>query len=393
MNAHVLAVRDDTDPDEDLAELLDQGRDGPRGSRANIALILQDDPRWGNVTRNQFTQELLLADEAVTDEDVTAITIWLDRTYRVNAEPKAVLDCLLMHGAIHGFHPVRDYFNGLTWDGTPRLSRWLRAYLGAPESDLSDTLGRKFMISVVARVMQPGCKVDTTLVLQGKQGIGKSTAAQVLAGTWFKDTPLDIGNKDSYMAIQGVLIYEIAELQSFRGRDATAIKAFISSPKDDFRPPYGRMMVHAPRQCVFIATTNDDDFLVDPTGHRRYWVVPVTGCDRARLAADRDQLWAEAIEAYMAGEIWHLDDIESAQLAATNSLFEPDDAWSDQVIQFMRGRGRASLLDVATGALDMRTQDVDRGTEMRLANILKRGGYEKDKRTRPVRWALPNRSA
>lgn len=396
MTDFLRQLADNNQPEDEVAKRMSlSNRDSrPHADRSNIHLVFEYDYRWAEKLQlNEFTGELLIDGRPLEDEDVTAISIWLARTYQLSADPKPVWDVILMEAKRHRFHPVRTYLQALEWDGVPRIDTWLHTYLQAGQCELSRVIGRKFLISCVARVFQPGCEVHTTLVLTGPQGAGKTKAAKILGGDWYCGTPMDIHNKDAYQTLRGVWIYEIAELRSFRGKEETAIKAYITNASDRFRPPFQRLMVNWPRQVVFYGTTNEEEILHDATGSRRFWVVPVYECDVEQLQLDRDQLWAEALEAYTAGEQWHFTKEEAQMLATANKLFEADDAWAPAVLTYASERLATNVAEVATNALNMRFSEITKGAEMRIANILKRAGYERIKTRDNVRWVLPNRSA
>ena len=176
------------------------------------------------------------------------------------------------------YHPVGEYLDGLEWDAVPRLDFWLTKYLGAGNNQYIKNVASKWMIQAVQRVSEPGCQADYTLVLEGSQGRRKSTAMRVLAGSdWFSDDVTDIGSKDSAMQLQGKWIVELAEFDPLRKLEMTTIKAWLVRRVDHFRPPYGRRPDDFPRQNVFVATTNKDDWGNDDTGLRRFWPVRVGG--------------------------------------------------------------------------------------------------------------------
>lgn len=249
------------------------------------------------------------------DEHLTCLTAWLQSIIPVRRD--VVQNAVIAVSKSRSFHPVREYLKALVWDQAPRLTSWLKRYLGAKDhAAYLEAVGPKFLIGVVARVFQPGCQMDTMLVLEGNQGLGKSTAVQFLAGRdWARDITGDLSTKDAVLNIQGVWIGEMAELTAIRRAEQEHIKAFISRRIDRYRPPYGRNTVDRPRHCSFVATTNEHEYLQDPTGARRFWPVECTSIDLVGLERDRDQLWAEAVHRYKAAERWHLDATETRQAA------------------------------------------------------------------------------
>jgi predicted P-loop ATPase len=194
------------------------------------------------------------------------------------------------------FHPVRNYLDGLAWDGKPRLNDWLTTYLSADDTELSRAFGRAVLIAAVRRIRHPGTKFDTVLVLEGKQGTGKSTAIKILASPeFFSDQEiLSPDAKQQMEALEGIWLFELSELGGMYRAQLDGMKAFISRTTDRGRPAWGRFREDRPRQVIFIATTNDEKYLRDSTGNRRFWPVKTGQIDLEALRQDRDQLWAEA---------------------------------------------------------------------------------------------------
>lgn len=236
------------------------------------------------------------------------------------------------------FHPVRDYLSSLIWDGVSRIEDLIGTVIPTPRTLLSRVVLRKWFVAAVARVMRPGCKADCVLIFVGPQGLGKSRFFAVLVGgSWFSDSVIDVHNKDAYMVLRHVWVLEWAELESMlRARAAPAVKAFVSSDTDIYRPPYGRGTVKVPRHSLIVGTTNDDEFLTDPTGNRRYWPIPILGeIDISALGGMRDQLWAEAAALYAAGEIHWLTNEEEAQLREVHARHEWHDPWEEPIRQYL----------------------------------------------------------
>lgn len=266
------------------------------------------------------------------------------------------------------WHPIRDYLDGLTWDGTTRLDSWLVQHVGAEDSPYVRAVGRKFLLQMVARVMVPGCKVDHTLVLSGPQGVGKSTLCRVLAGTeYFSDTlPSISGDKtDAIRHLHGKWLVELAELAPSRKSEAEDLKAFLSGAVDRVRLPYARHDKSFPRQCVFVGTTNEDQFLRDATGGRRFWPITVGKViDLDALASERDQLFSEAFAAWRSGEAWHLDGTFEAEHARpVQAAARESDSWTEIVAAWLKTTD--DLFDDDEGEPEPRM-------EVRLSEVLDR---------------------
>jgi len=231
------------------------------------------------------------------------------------------------------YHPVIDYLESLEWDGTQRLAHWLVECCGVVDTEYTRRAGAYFLRSMVARVLRPGAQVDHMLVLEGGQGRGKSSALRILAGDWFSDTQLKLGDKDALLGLTNVWLYEVSELDAFSKADVTAVKAFLTTLNDNIRGVYERRVRRRPRQVVMAGTTNQERYLRDMTGNRRFWPVTVGEVvDTERVAAWRDQLFAEALHDVRAGERWWpLRDEERALFVPMQDLRVIADPWLDEL--------------------------------------------------------------
>lgn len=276
------------------------------------------------------------------------------------------------------FHPIMQYLRSLDWDGTPRLSTMAEAYLGSA-ADHHAQMVRKFMIGAVARVLQPGCKLDTALMLQGAQGIQKSTFFSVLGGAWHADSFVDIKSKDGLMQIHSAWIYELAELENVvMGRSESALKAWMTSSHDMYRAPYQRQTVRRPRSCAICGTTNRDRILTDDTGSRRFWIIPVRSrIPVDRLRADRDQLWAEALAAVEAGEAWWLDEAVTEISERANEDFAEVDSWLEPIADFLNRPVNATvtMTDILQQGLKLDIGKHDRAMQVRAGRVIKALGW------------------
>lgn len=266
-------------------------------------------PLWGD--KNDVGRELI-------DLDDVKIKTWLSRVWKVEVSTQTVADVALQIGKENSFHPVQRYLRSLKWDGVERLDTMLAKYAGAEgESKYLADVGRKFMVGAVARAFDAGCTFQHVLILEGEQGIGKSWFANILATRkdWFSDSLGDISSKDVIDNMRGKWVIEIGEMASMNRAESNDLKAFITRTHDVARKAYGRRSQTYPRQCVFIGTTNEDEYLKDVTGARRFWPVRTTHFSNKELIKVVDQLWAEAVACYDLGEALYLDDEKVKQYA------------------------------------------------------------------------------
>jgi predicted P-loop ATPase len=367
---------------------------------ANVLLILERDPAlMGLITFDEFKGERRLCrpipgDVRVIgdrdtprqwrDDDTIALQVYIQTQIvpRIGRDKiEAVVDLHARQNCV--FHPVRDYLQRLEWDNTPRVDAWLTDYMGATSQSprYLAAVGSKFLISAVARILKPGCQVDSALVLEGLQGIGKSSALRILASDgWFSDSlPADLAHKDARDHLRGKWIIELPELAQFKRSEIETIKSFLSRRVESYRPSYGRNEIEFNRQCVFAGTTNADEYLVDQTGNRRFWVVSCGHIDITTLARDRDQLWAEAVSRYHNGEQWHLS-LELSVLAAGEANARvAHDPWTDRVVEILENQVEVSPGEVLT-LMCLSMEEKHARNAGRVGQILRDLGWRKGKR-------------
>ena len=302
-----------------LGKLQVDRRGIPFPSIDNALLILQHDPALKGLfalnkfdireiaTRDMPWRKIAPGADFLKDSDDSALRHYIEKRYSFGNR-QAVQDALAINVEQNSFHPVKDYLSSLSWDGTSRIDTLLIDYLGADDTIYTRSVIRKVMIAAVKRIYQPGAKFDYVLTLVGPQGAGKSTFAQKIGMSWYSDSFGTIQGKEAYESIQGVWIMEMGELAGLRKAEMETIKHFISKCEDRYRVAYGKRTETFPRQCIFIGTTNNREFLNDPTGNRRFWPVDVAVKDTVRSIwrdlnqSEIDQLWAEAVTLYKAGE-------------------------------------------------------------------------------------------
>jgi predicted P-loop ATPase len=327
-----------------------------------------------------------LAGKTVASGDFDRIRLWVEEVAGMVAAKGTLMDAVRLVAARDAFHPVREYLESLTWDGVPRVDTWLETFCAvAPTSQghkrLIRAVARKWLVACVARAMQPGCKVDTMLVLEGKQGIGKSSALAALAGeAYFCDALIDFGTKDACQTIQGVWIYELAELDAIVRGGTSQAKGFITRAVDRFRKPYGRAAESVPRSVVFCGTVNHGGYLKDSTGNRRFWTVRCGGAlDVEGIRRERDQLWAEARTLYDAGEAWHLAAADEALMGDEQAERVEVDPWEEILAAWTRRRGDApfGMNELLEGALGLTAQSRNPRVTKRVTPMLVALGYER----------------
>ena len=386
----------------------------PYGNELNVMTALEHSPDLqGLVAYNEFADEVLLMrsppwrqisePEPWTDIDRVELQAWLQAQEIGINRGNVVQDGVVTVARRKAFNPVTDYLDSLQWDGTYRIANWLPDYLGAiGNPKYLDAIGPRILIGAVARAYQPGCKVDVVPVLEGPQGLGKSTAVQILGDPWNADGVPDLSTKDAAIQIQGVWIVELEELTSMSRADVEHVKAFLSRSTDRYRPPYGRNAVNRPRRCIFIASTNLQDYLKDETGNRRFWPIRCRKIDHDALQRDKDQLWAEAVHEYRNGHQWHLstdDEVLAEQEQELRRLVPELEADLLEYLEAQRDQGRSvvymrELLQDVAGIRDFTKDRLTAGAiGSQFSRLLTRNGWEKLKpvgrgkdRRQPYEW-------
>ena len=394
------------------------GKGVPKKHVGNVLTVFARDERWAGVIGFDTFREAPVIlrrppqreQDAIdrkpsewTPQDSTRTAAWLSMAYGLDVPTERVTEAMLTAAHRKPVHPVWAYLESLTWDGTPRVDTFFSTYCNTPDTPYVRGVAGVLFLSAVARARVPGEKVDTIPILESDEGNHKSTMVAILAGEWFADTAIPLGDKDAYQMLRGVWIYELAELASFKGRELTRIKSFASAKADNYRPSYEQRTRTVPRQCIFVGTTNEVHYLADPTGARRFWPVPVRNIDLEGVKRDRDQLWAEACSRVLGGERWW----PSRDLALLGKREQDDrfegDPWEAPIVEWLarpverrietNGRTYEDELDPNEGftmarilrhAVGLEQNRQTKAEQARAAAILRRLGWVRDMNARHV---------
>lgn len=343
---------DDELADVRAALLLDE-KDRPRKHVANVVTLLARDPRWeGRLAYHAMRESPIItqaiewhADDAPakpytgpwTDADSVRAASWLARMWGFDVSPKVVSEAIETVSRRVVVDPLRDYLTGLRWDGIVRLPGFVASYFSGEDTEYTREIGKRWLISAVARAMRPGEKVDCVLVLEGNQGTFKSSALRALCPfeDLFSDDELALGNKDAAQSLAGKWIWELGELDKMSRHELGVLKAFITRQIDTYRPSYGIRARDFRRSTVFAASVNEREYLGDEE-NRRFWPVRAPHCWPKELARDRDQLWAEAFTRWESGEAWYVDTPELAALCrAEQDDRKRVDPWEEAFAKFL----------------------------------------------------------
>lgn len=390
-----------TGPQDWRSRLIRYQNGEPKPHLANAIIALRFAPEWREVLwRNEFAECTIARKKPPIDapegewtprHDIVT-NEWLQHQ-GIDAARQIAGTAVEAVAYDRTFHPVREYLLAVKWDGVPRLDDWLTRYLGAkppaelardaavtvtPPKDYLESVGAKWMIAAVARVIRPGCKADDVLILEGEQGIKKSSALAVLGGEWFTDQIEQLGTKDSSMQINGVWIIEIGELGAMTRAERETVKAFMSRQKERYRPPYADRLVKVPRQCVFAGTVNPDVYLRDETGARRFWPVSCGVIDLAALKRDRDQLWAEAKFRYDEGATWWLDVAEVIQVAEREQADRyVEDPWDGPIWRYMQFEDEVTIDKIFKDCLNIEMGRRTQADRNRVGAVLRARGWKR----------------
>ena len=337
----------------------------------NLILIISNDPVWANrLSFDEFRQRVVDGANEWTDAAEIELKAWLEKNWISGEVKTATLrEAVTAVASRHTIHPVRDWLDALVWDGTERLPTFFSDYCGTPLTPYSEAVARSLFVSAVARIMHPGAKVDTMVCLEGKQGLGKSKLVQAMFGSaWHCEITEAPGGLDFYQNLRGKWVGEFSELSAMGKVDQNRVKQALTQTQDTYRASYGRHSHTYPRQFVFIGNTNKHEYLMDETGARRYLPIECTEINVDAVAAIRDQLFAEAVVRYRAGEIWW--DIPGAEREQEDRYQR--DVWEEKIADWLKGKMKVTTLEVMEECLMLKTDRQGRSEQTRVGNILRR---------------------
>lgn len=368
------------DPDHDWKAVLLGRTDKKTGETEclcrtfNLITILENDATWkGRLRFDEFRQCIMDGDTEWADRHTIELKAWFEsRWIKGEVKTGVVREAVEAVAARATYHPVRDWLTGLTWDGEERILAFFADYCGVPISPYTCAVAHSLFVSAAARVFSPGCKVDTMVVLEGHQGIGKSKLVQALFGSrWHCDITQEPGSLDFYQNLRGKWIGEFSELSAMGKTDQNRVKQALTQTADTYRPSYGRYSVTHPRQFVFVGNTNRAEYLADETGARRYLPIECREIDAEGAAANRDQLWAEAVHRFRAGEKWWIIPDAGREQEQRYQA----DSWEEIIGPWLDGKTQVLISEVLADALLIKTERHDRSAQIRVGNILRRLGW------------------
>ena len=356
-------------------------KDGPPlPNLSNAVAILENDPELKDRCHyDEFLQRVLVTGDARewSDKDDLSLVIHIQREVGIpRISREHVAQAVVMVASKNTRHCVRDWLGGLQHDGVARIDQFFSDCFSAEDNEYTRAVSRNFWLSLVARAFEPGCKVDNMVVLEGAQGIGKSQALKAIAGDWFAEMHESATNPKGFAEIlQGKLLIEISEMDAFNKVEVNRVKQTISCPSDRYRPSYGHRAQDHKRQCIFVGTTNRDDWHRDETGARRFWPIACSGDVRLDIIREnRDQLFAEAVTRHKAGEPHWLMPVAATK--AEQAARYQSDPWQERISEIIKGEATTTTAHVAE-KLGIDIQKRDRATEMRVAAALRHLGWRR----------------
>ena len=364
---------------------LDCGGPGatPRPTLSNAVKVLEHDSTLsGTIWYDEFLDRVMTGTppREWRDADDLNLTVDLQDRIGIAAIPtRIVADAVQQYAHRRPRHLVRDWLTRLVWDGEPRCAMAFEEHWGvdtneAQPCDYVRAVSQNFFVGLVARVMRPGCQLDTMVVFEGEQGTRKTSALRVLGGPFYAAVHESVTSKDFFQALQGKWLVEIGELDSFTRAEVTRVKMVISTPVDTYRASYGRRVNDYPRQCMFAGTTNATEWGADETGLRRFWPVRCGEVNLATLGAAREQLFAEAVALFGDGEAWWVVPSTAAGVQSDRQQTHP---WQEFIVPWLQGRAECSVPEVLTDCLKKAAGDLTMADHHAAGRCLSLAGWSR----------------
>ncbi len=394
------------DPSSPLTEQwamlgLEQTKAGVVANEDTVLRVLERHPNLqGLVWYDEFLGRIMTPDgdgaREWADADDGRLLAFLQRDLGIaRARLNHVRTAVITRAFAQMRNCVREWLESLKWDQTERISHFFQDFCGTPDTPYTRAVSRNFWLTLVARAVRPGCKVDNMIVLEGKQGDGKSSMLEAIAGkAWFTVQHESVTGKGFFEVLQGKLLVEIAEMDAFGKAEVTRVKQVVSTPSDRYRESYGRYAKDHPRSSVFAGTTNKDDWNRDETGARRFWPIRVDqAIDIPAVAAARPQLFAEAVEAFLAREPWW--EMPEDETRAEQDARREEDVWAERIGDWLVDiyRQEVTTEQVLTGAIQLRPGEQGKFQQMRAAIILRDLGWRKKNTGGRRFWERPQKTA
>lgn len=354
----------------------------PHPHLANIQRILANHPAligriWYDEFHEKVFQTLFQAEPAEwQDTHDTRLTVWIQRNLRLHKVAHGLVQRAVDdYARLNTHNEVREWMEALQWDHRERLPQLFHRAFGADDTEYHQQVGRCWMTSMAARTFEPGCKVDTLPVFEGSEGVRKSTALKIIGGKWFAEMHEDVTSKDFLQGLRGNLLIEISELHAFNRAEIRKIKGIVSCAVDRYRESYGRRATNHARRGVWAGTTNESDWNTSDTGARRFWPVRCGRIDLDYLQRYREQLFAEAVFRFKAGEPWW--DIDPVLAREQQDARLDHDEWTGQILSYCALRYEVTVGEILQDVISIPLKDMGKSEQMRVASILKRAGYER----------------
>lgn len=363
---------------------------------SNLCLIFKHAPElkdkfWFDVFHVKYYHSFYgKKQELDHDNDPKKIQVLFQSKYGFHTiSESAIYSAILLSCYENTKNEPKDWMESLQWDQQPRLYEFFEKAMGVKPNEYTTQICMNWFISMVARIYEPGCKVDNMVILEGSQGQNKSEALKIIAGPWYGSSGASIQDKDFLMTLQGKMLTEIAELDSFNKADTNLIKKILTTSTDTYRPAYGRVAKDYPRQGIFVGTTNDSHYLKDSTGNRRFWPIETSGSiDLQYIQKNRNMLFAEAVYLYKKGQSWWETPEITAAIQEERREFDP---WEELIdaYTFKNQIKETTMVNIFQDCLKIDISKMDHRMTKRIAKVLKSLGWVKGNRKRiegkPVR--------